>query len=370
MPSVDLLRRVPIVRCARVMQFEGLFDLAPVDTSETAFHVDLPIEQRAWQVGLIVGPSGSGKSSIAREIFGQHLVSHFTWDETRAIVAQFSQDLPVQHVAQLLCSVGFSSPPAWLRPYSALSTGEQFRVTVARALASNSDLLVIDEFTSVVDRTVAQIGSAAVARAIRSNGKRFIAVTCHYDVLDWLQPDWVYDTGPHQFYWRSVRRYPDIGLEIFRVNREAWRWFRQHHYLNSHLHKSSHCFAGTIQEKPAAFTAVISFPHSIRPGWREHRTVCLPDFQGVGIGNAMSEFVAGCFRATGKPYFSTTSHPAMIRHRARSRNWRMNRCPSRTAPHRGKGHALARSTAIHRLTAGFEYVGEARTQEARLLGVI
>ena len=49
---------------------------------------------------------------------------------------------------------------------------------------------------------------------------------------------------------------------------------------------------------PAAFTAVLAFPHARRPGWREHRTVCLPDFQGVGIGNAMSELVASLFVAT------------------------------------------------------------------------
>jgi hypothetical protein len=36
---------------------------------------------------------------------------------------------------------------------------------------------------------------------------------------------------------------------------------------------------------------------------------CLPDFQGVGIDNAMSEFVASLFVATGKPHFSSTSHP-------------------------------------------------------------
>ena len=71
-----------------------------------------------------------------------------------------------------------------------LSGGEQFRCDLVRALLKPGDLVAFDEFTSVVDRTVAKIGSAAVAKSIRKGriGKKFVAVTCHYDVLDWLEP--------------------------------------------------------------------------------------------------------------------------------------------------------------------------------------
>jgi hypothetical protein len=120
--------------------------------------------------------------------------------------------------------------------------------------------------------------------------------------------------------------------------------------------------------EPAAFTAVVHFPHPIRPGWREHRTVCLPDFQGVGIGNAVSEFVAGSFRATGKPYRSVTSSPAMIQHRARSALWKMTRPPSLTGPQ--KMSALNRTCAWNRLTASFEYVGPPRYEEAQAFGLL
>src|SRR4029077_5021989 len=64
-----------------------------------------------------------------------------------------------------------------------------------------SSLIVMDEFTSVVDRTVAQIGSAALAKTVRQRGQKFIAVTCHEDVEDWLQPDWVYRPAPNFFAW-------------------------------------------------------------------------------------------------------------------------------------------------------------------------
>ena len=41
---------------------------------------------------------------------------------------------------------------------------------------------VFDEYTSVVDRTVAQIGTAALAKTVRARGQQFVAVTCHEDV--------------------------------------------------------------------------------------------------------------------------------------------------------------------------------------------
>ncbi len=62
-------------------------------------------------------------------------------------------------------------------------------------------IIAFDEFTSVVDRNVARIGSAAIAKGIRKHQIlcRFVAVTCHYDILDWLTPDWVIDMADREF---------------------------------------------------------------------------------------------------------------------------------------------------------------------------
>jgi hypothetical protein len=158
----------------------------------------------------------------------------------------------------------------------------------------------------------------------------------------------------------SLRQRPKIELEIVRVSPSAWPLFKPHHYLSGKLHPASRCWlasarVGTGDFQPAAFVAALPFPHPTRPGWREHRCVCLPDFQGVGIGNAVSEFVAAWFVSQGKRYTSTTSHPAMIRHRAASPLWRMHRRPSLGSKHGGLSGNWTGS--IGRLTAGFEYVG-------------
>lgn len=365
MPRIDCLRSVAIERTPRVKLVEGLFDVPPAERSERRWRVTLPIEEREWHVGLIVGPSGCGKSTLARECFCSQPAQD--WPENRAIVDAFPASLGVKEIVALLSSVGFSSPPAWLRPHRALSTGEQFRVRIARALAESTDLTVIDEFTSVVDRTVARIGSAAIARTVRAAGRKFVAVTCHYDVIDWLDPDWTYDPAADQFTWRSLRGRPRIEIEICRVHRSAWRLFHHHHYLSSDLNASAQCFAAFVEEQPAAFAAVISGPGPRGGHFREHRVVCLPDFQGVGIGNALSEFVASLY-ATRKRYFSRTSHPGMIRHRLRSPNWICVARPGFAAPHSHRG--MARRGSAGRLAASFRYIGPRRPAAARQFGIL
>jgi GTPase SAR1 family protein len=375
--KIEIVRQTPVLRSARVMQLEGIFEVQPDVKSEVRWSADFPLDDRDWQVGLIVGPSGSGKSTIARELFGENIVAGYDWPKDKSIVDAFPADLGIKDITATLSSVGFSSPPSWLRPFHVLSNGEQFRVTLARALVDPRPLVAIDEFTSVVDRTVAQIGSHAVAKTIRRTpGKRFVAISCHYDIIDWLQPDWMFDPSTNQFQWRSLQRRPAITLDVVRVTTAAWDIFKHHHYMSTDIHRAAKCFVGCIDGRPAVFAAVLPFPHAHRPGWRGHRTVCLPDFQGAGIGNAMTEFIGSVFKSTGKPYFSTTANPAMTAHRARSKLWRMSKAPSKNVPHTGRLSETVVSRSLQgkkwqrRIVAGFEFLGPANIKAARELGVI
>ena len=63
---------------------------------------------------------------------------------------------------------------------------------------------MFDEFTSVVDRVVAKTASFAIQKAVRKMDKQFIAVSCHKDVTEWLQPDWVYDTDSNEFFFAQT----------------------------------------------------------------------------------------------------------------------------------------------------------------------
>jgi len=118
-------------------------------------------------------------------------------------------DMPgsnVKEITRVFTSVGFSSPPSWLKPYSILSTGEKMRVDLARAILSEKELIVFDEFTSVVDRQVARVASYAISKAIRNLNKKFIAISCHRDIIDWLEPDWIYDTDQKEFFFSQKKQ--------------------------------------------------------------------------------------------------------------------------------------------------------------------
>ncbi len=223
----------PIAETARIAQLRGMFDLTAEKTSRLQWTVSLPLAERPWNIGLITGPSGCGKSTIARHFWPNHLHRDFIWPMDTALLDGFPAPLSIKDITALLSAVGFSSPPAWLRPFHVLSTGQQFRVTLARLLAEAPALAVMDEYSSVVDRTVAQIGSAALGKVVRQRGQRFIAVTCHDDVEAWLNPDWVYRPAENAFAWRCLQRRPPLSLAVVRCQASAWRLFSPHHYLSS-----------------------------------------------------------------------------------------------------------------------------------------
>lgn len=360
--KLDIERSSDIVRSVRVMQLEGLFDVPISEKSRHTWSIELPLDERPWNVGLIVGPSGCGKSTIAHELFGDAVAGSFAWQEAKSLLDSFPAEIGIKDLTALLSSVGFSSPPSWLKPFHVLSNGEQFRTLIARALCEKRELCVIDEFTSVVDRTVAQIGSAAIAKTVRRQNSKFVAVTCHYDVEPWLDPDWIYDPSTGQFAWRSLRGRPQIELTIYRCDSREWARFAPHHYLSAKINAGASHFIAYYQDRPVAFHSFLQFVGALsgsRKAQRVHRSVVLPDFQGVGIGNALSAHLASMWSGMNRRVFLGTGHPAVIAGAMHSKVWRLTRAPSRTKADT-KGNVAgydARSRSTRRLTASLEYCG-------------
>ena len=177
----------------RAEKVKSLFN---AESGHTWQHIaELPIEGDDWQIGLIVGPSGSGKTSIGKQIWNNGIINLSEgWNPNLPIVEDIAPEKSINEVTAALSAVGLGDVPAWLRPFKVLSNGEQFRAGLARLICEDYDKIVVDEFTSVVDRQIAKIGASAFAKAWRRGKRQIVLLACHYDIIDWLQPDWVYDT--------------------------------------------------------------------------------------------------------------------------------------------------------------------------------
>lgn len=263
-----------------------------------------------FSLGVIYGPSGSGKSSLLSEI-GE--ATEVEWEPSKAIASQVDPNL--------LMRLGLSSIPSLCRPYHVLSTGEKHRADIAKTL---KDGCVIDEFTSVCNRDLAQSISVGVRNVIDHFGyKNVVIATCHEDVINWLEPDWVANTLTRRLVEGRSERQPS-HFRVLPCSIEAWAVFSEHHYLSSEINKSAHCWLLVNESNTlCGFASAIPFPsRDLRNAWRGHRTVILPDFQGMGLGSKLSNAVAKMYYDKGCRYFSKTAHPKLGEHRNNSELWK------------------------------------------------
>lgn len=332
----------------------------------------LPLDESDWQVGLVIGPSGSGKSSIGRRAWGGGAYhTGFTWGDA-PIIDETAPELSFDDVAGALSAVGLGSVPSWLRPFRVLSTGEQFRAELARLLLSDRTRLVVDEFTSVVDRQIARIGAYAFARAWRRKpGRQVILLSCHRDIVEWIQPDWMLDTEDWSFQRGCRRRRPPIQIDVFQTNWSPWKTFEPHHYLKLPLMIAATNYVATHQGQPVAHVAVGT--NTGLASARMCRLVVLPEWQGAGIGIRFIDHIAqrwleGANRY-GKPMTTLfhTSHPGLVAALRRNPRWLYaggrllgeSGVKSRESMSKSRGEKAASNYGGHlRAVQGFRYVGD------------
>ena len=301
--------------------------------SGTTFSLDadMPFEDQPWKLGVIVGPSGSGKSSLGRKVLGDDAMytgGPELWPTDKPIVDAISPDGDFDDVTGALAAVGLGAVPTWLRPYHALSTGERFRADLARTLAEQPERVVIDEFTSVVDRQIARMGALAFQKAWKRTSGKCVLLSCHYDVLDWLEPDWVFDTARGSFT-RGGHSRPKFELEIRKTDSSYWRYFKPHYYLDLPMPVGAQYFVGTVDGERVAHRAMCSA--NLGKGkfeGRGTRLVVMPEWQGAGVGirflNAVCESYLRGDNRWGKPITTRfhTSHPGLCAALRRDRRWR------------------------------------------------
>ncbi len=171
MPSFDIVREAKPIDTYRVASVVGAFDL-DINKIKEHFKGNIEIEGKEWNVGLIVGGSGTGKSTIAQELYNENYFFQYDYKAV-SVIDDMPEGVSVKEITKAFTSVGFSSPPSWLKPYSVLSNGEKMRCDLALCLLRNEPVFVFDEFTSVVNREVAKTASFAIQKAVRKNNRKF-----------------------------------------------------------------------------------------------------------------------------------------------------------------------------------------------------
>lgn len=296
--------------------------------SEFNFDVEVDLSGD-WSIGVIVGPSGSGKTSLGKEIIeGVGITDLYDgWHNDRPIIDDIAPEGDFNDVTGALANVGLGDVPAWLRNFGALSNGQKFRAGLARVIVEKPENVIIDEYTSVIDRQVAKIGSKALQKSWRRGnpGGKIVLLTPHYDVLDWLQPDWVIDTKDYTFERGLARRSPKIEVEIWKTNSRYWKPFKPHYYLDLPEPVASEHFIATVDGELACH--VVATPMFQAKAYRLTRLVTMPEWQGAGVGMRFLNWVAqyhleGHGRCGHKyTVLFHTSHPQLISALRHSKMW-------------------------------------------------
>lgn len=348
-------------RAARV---KSLFNVETGANFEHSAAID--IDDGKWQIGVVVGPSGSGKTSIGKKIFGSEaaVYSPSGWNAGEPIIDCIAPGADFDLVTGALAAVGLGSVPTWLRPYSVLSNGEKFRADLARIVCEAPAQIVVDEFTSVVDRQIAKFGAMAFAKAWRRTKGKVVLLSCHYDILEWIEPDWVYDTATSRFQRGALWRRPAFNLEIFETGKDYWPMFEPHYYLKLPAMIAATYYIGVVDGEPVSHIAVS--PRLEVNGMRASRMVVMPEWQGAGIGirflNAICQHQVsgqGRFGDRVKTVFFHTSHPGLAAGLRRDPRWRQVSAKLHGDTRKGaKNRGLTTGYGGHwRAVQGFKFIG-------------
>jgi energy-coupling factor transporter ATP-binding protein EcfA2 len=295
MQNFELTLSSPVATSFKATKAANSLDIDAQKKSIHYFKVQADIKT-PFNIGIIVGASGSGKTTLAKHIYGENVFKEIL-DSSKPVIDQFPDDYSYDECAAMLCGVGLTSVPCWIRPAYTLSNGQKARAECALQMArKDSETIVIDEWTSVVDRTVAKVMSHCIQKHARKTNKQIVLLSCHYDVLDWLNPDWIIDANKQSYtnrrsLWQEYKRTEQLNFEIREADKSTWKYFSRYHYLSEKLAGGKQFFYGLWDgNNQIGFLAFSNYvplrkdTPNAKMKLHFNRLVIHPDYCGFGLG--------------------------------------------------------------------------------------
>tara|TARA_R110000796_G_C14506516_1_gene429446 strand:+ start:227 stop:1342 length:1116 start_codon:yes stop_codon:yes gene_type:complete len=266
-----------------------------IDVEKKSIHhlkidnINLPNQ---WNLGLVYGNSGSGKTTMIQHLFGENIFD-VNIDEDKPIINQLPSDLNYDECAILLNGIGLNSVPCWIRPFKTLSNGQKARAEAVYLMTKSKDVVFIDEWTSVVDRTVAKAMSICLYKYAKRNNKKIILCSCHIDILEWLNPDWLIDCNKQEFTLPKSEDFffkerEKLKFDIKEIDNTSWKYFSKYHYLNERLPGGKLYLYGLFYNNNQigfqCFANYVPRKKNTKIIYHSNRTVIHPDYNGLGLG--------------------------------------------------------------------------------------
>lgn len=205
--SVSYLSKV--ARTGRTFSVQQAFNLN-LDAVETRIIESLSVSIEPGQIVLIEGPSGSGKSTLlgllsdlksaskACKVSGKIVIPRHaslgTFQPIRSkkpLIEIFGEE-SVEHGIAILGQAGLSEAFIYLKRFSELSVGQQYRAMLAKMMTKDYNVWLADEFCTNLDPVTSAIVAHNVQRVARAHGVTLIVAASHSThFMSSLSPDLV-----------------------------------------------------------------------------------------------------------------------------------------------------------------------------------
>jgi ABC-type lipoprotein export system ATPase subunit len=285
------------------------FGLSEEGWQESLSNLDIPTEG----IILITGASGVGKSLLLKEISRN-------FSAIRKIPHDIDLEKPIAEiipyddaggVIRYLSKFGLGEPRILISPFSHLSDGQKERFLIALALLRGEGPLLLDEFTTRLDRRTAHIIAINLGKMLRTNKQNAFIASCHDDIVNFLKPDTHIELCPNGNHRINIIKAKntnilrDLKIVIKKSTIEDYKKLSRYHYENDNPNDIDmlkplvdHVVAAysngevigvnlCIRPWPKAFEIFPEFLEINKYVLQSFRVIVHPQYRGIGLTKAL-----------------------------------------------------------------------------------